>query len=982
MTRITGGTGERACYQAKETLEQTVTQDREEREAFSSPDYEDYENGSRDSRLCTRRIIGLLLHVTLRSKSQRALEAFVKCEADAAKHLSRKDVEIRELQEVHGKEILKSNRLGGQLKAAECHLTRKAAEIQVLSLEIEEHKDNAKTPDLELERLTSVKEKDIQVVKLKAEVEKVSVALQDVEVRLEQVKMRCVPHRSKYPRDLSREDQQREQPLENEKCSIPRYFSLFDFNFNPLKTHPPRSQHPNLNTSIFLHQDLTYDPSHLIVFKIYQNLQKSTSVKMFTPMNDRHIVHPLRAKSNSKPSKNHVSKFLNRTQSHSKCSKFPSKDGVPAASEPEPTLADADEIATIYFTNPLLAQFNDRYVMGFRSTKNSSYGSPDDPLFERSSNPCRPGASTESVFTKNSKRLTKGSKRLTKSSKRLLGQLHNRKSRVKNGAVAGRRLSPLIPGSSLSLERPSTPTTTSDSLLRRSGSMYTFPSLGNPSMGSINTVMDPEHVDADTPTPVSKTRRFDDIMETSGLGSSDFMDKVLASSARSVKSMDNLDAQNASFAVNHYVAGVDGDFPVRLRASSSAIDSADAITNQLSDQSFIMHTIEIMCQQHPLIETELRVLKNAIQKHETNKEVTKSVDEGISNIKLWEKVEKIRNLEERLIGKDEHLTNVYQHVDDLEIRQEVFEKDLKGARKKIADLQTEAMMKNGRIYALENENTHLHSEGQTKSGLIRNLESRLQTKEGRIRQLSRSNIRLTANLHVSRKKLNDKARELEEAFTAIEMLEKTEKEAIDYSKLLKSYLQQYCGIQSVIGDLYLSPVPGEDNLESPDSESSKYQGSRVPKGKGNDFGTILGEVSSALRDNYINHQKLHGKAAELVHGSELLAMIEAARDIASSTRFGLDNDVEEGKTAPEQTHKVPDMNSAKKDDKFMEDTVVKDQRDDEESYKSEPEAEVKISDAAALRKYRRSHRIWNGVYIGQTFEPINPSMDMSSSVVS
>ncbi|KAH9207162.1 hypothetical protein DL95DRAFT_468921 [Leptodontidium sp. 2 PMI_412] len=663
---------------------------------------------------------------------------------------------------------------------------------------------------------------------------------------------------------------------------------------------------------------------------------------MYTPMNDRHVVHPTKVKSESKPIVNPMNKIFQHVQVRSSSSKLASKTNLYAASEPEPTLADADEVSTIYFTNPLIPQYTDRYVMGVKARNISVYGS-DDPLFERSANPCRPGVIRQSG--------------LAKTKKQILGKLHIRVNKFTTHASAGPSRAPALQASSRSLEGPSTPTTTSDSLLRRSGSMYTFPSLGNQSMHSFDTIFDSAIVDADTPTPSSKTRRYDDIMASSGSGSSDFMGKVLASGSRSVKSMDNLIAENSTF--TEYVGGWEDGFPVRMSSPSDAAESTDAIAKQLSDQSFIMRTIEILSEQHPVIATELRVLKNAIQKHEANKEVTKAVDEGTSNIALWEKVMKIRSLEDRLLGKDEQITKIYQHVDDLEIRQEVFEKDLRAARKQIAGLQTEGMMKGDQIRRYEGQM-------QVKGG-------QLQAKDGRIHQLRRNKDRLTSKLDVSRKKFNhqareldSKVRELEKAYLHIEMLEKAEKEAMNDKKAMEKELKvykEYFFKQNSLSEHYFSHLAEQEAFRGSNVGLNEGQGSREPDGKGKDFRNVLDEVASALRDYYIDYEKRYGKAADVVRGIELLAMIEDIRDNDLNPDFYDGGEVKNMDAVLQDNHGVKEMSSVKEENGFKKETGVKEQIDDDESYRSDSEAEVELSPHAALLKSRRHIRCWNGIYI-------------------
>ncbi|KAG4443394.1 hypothetical protein IFR05_001073 [Cadophora sp. M221] len=653
---------------------------------------------------------------------------------------------------------------------------------------------------------------------------------------------------------------------------------------------------------------------------------------MYTPMNDRHVVHPMQVKSESKPIVNPMSKMLHHVQLRSSSSKLSSKTNLSAATEPEPTLADADEVSTIYFTNPITRQYGDRYVRELKARNVSVYGL-DDPLYERSANPCRPGVCRPPGLKK-----------------QILGKLHIRVRKSTAGASAGPNLVPALQASSHSLQGPSTPTTTSDSLLRRSGSMYTFPSLGNPSMHSIDTVFGSAIVDADTPTPSSKTRRYDDIMETSGSGSRDFMGKVLASGARSVKSMDNLLTPNLT--CTEYVRGGEDEFPVRLGSPSDPTRTADAIANQLSDQSFIMRTIEILSEQHPVIATELRVLKNAIQKHESNKQVAKAVDESTSNIALWEKVMKIRSLEDRLMGKDEQITKIYKHVDELEIRQEAFDKNLRAARKQIVGLQSEGIMM---------------------SDQIRRFEGQLQVKDGRIHQLRRSKDRLTSKVDVSRKNFSrqardfdSKVRELQTAYMHNELLEKSEKEAINEKMAMEKELEvykQYFFKQNSLHKHCLSHLAGQEASMGTNAGLSDGEGSREP-GKGKDFRNVLDEVVSALRDYYTNHEDLHGKAAEVVGGTELLAIIEAMRDNDSNFDF-YDGDEAKGVDAGlQENHEVKEMNNVMEENGFEKETGVKEQSDDDdESYKSESEVEVEISPHAALLKYRRHLRVWNGVPI-------------------
>ncbi|KAL5320257.1 hypothetical protein ACEPPN_011058 [Leptodophora sp. 'Broadleaf-Isolate-01'] len=125
-------------------------------------------------------------------ESQRALEELVKCEAETAKHLSRKEDIIMELQTIYRNESLKSIRLGEELEAAKTSLARKTTDAEVLASEIEEHKEKATASDVELARLISATEKKIiQIVGLNAKVYQISTALQEIEKKLAEFKQQC-----------------------------------------------------------------------------------------------------------------------------------------------------------------------------------------------------------------------------------------------------------------------------------------------------------------------------------------------------------------------------------------------------------------------------------------------------------------------------------------------------------------------------------------------------------------------------------------------------------------------------------------------------------------------------------------------------------------------------------------------------------------------------------------------------------------------
>lgn len=92
-------------------------------------------------------------------------------------------------------------------------------------------------------------------------------------------------------------------------------------------------------------------------------------------------------------------------------------------------------------------------------------------------------------------------------------------------------------------------------------------------------------------------------------------------------------------------------------------------------------------------------------------------------------------------------------------------------------------------------------------------------------------------------------------------------------------------------------------------------------------------------------------------------MIEDIRDNDSNPDFYDGGEVKNMDAVLQDNHGVKEMSSVKEENGFEKETGVKEQIDDDESYKSDSEAEVELSPHAALLKSRRHIRCWNGIYI-------------------